>query len=264
MNLLESLTNITILDVVDVLIVAYLVYLVYKLLRGTIAINVFIGVILFYLFYLVVSYLDMKLLTAVMGKFVGFGVLFLVIIFQPEVRRFFLLIGNTLKGRLEFMENWLNLKGTKIATFRNERAADDIVKSISELSKTKTGALIVITDDFGWKNYSNTGVEINADVNDQLLESIFFKNSPLHDGAVIIAGDKIVAASCVVAVSQKQSLPGDLGLRHRAAVGVTESSNAMAIIVSEETGNISMAKGGKLFQNAAKSDIKSDLLNRLH
>jgi len=206
----------------------------------------------------------MKLLTTVMGKFVGFGVLFLVIIFQPEVRRFLLLIGNTLKGRLQFVENWLNLNGAKVANFQNENAADAIIKCVTELSKTNTGALIVITDDFGWKNYSNTGVEINADVNHQLLESIFFKNSPLHDGAVIIAGDKIVAASCVVAVSQKQTLPEDLGLRHRAAVGVTESSNAIAIIVSEETGKISLAKGGKLYQNISQVDIKKDLLSRLH
>lgn len=240
-----------------------MVYLVYKLLRGTRAINIFIGVILFYLFYLLVGFLEMELLTTVLGTFVGIGFLLLVIIFQPEVRRFLLLLGNTLKGRIAFLDKYFNKDGAS-QHFEHEGTADDIIVAVKNMSKTKTGGLIVITDDFGWKNYAHTGTEINADMNSNLIESIFFKNSPLHDGAAIISGDKIIAASCVVAVSQNKSLPSELGLRHRAAVGVTENTNALALIVSEETGDISIAKEGKLTLNISEEELKRNLLSRLH
>lgn len=205
----------------------------------------------------------MKLLRTVLGTFVSIGFLLLVIIFQPEVRRFLLIMGNSMKGRLNFLDDYFNLSGTT-DVFENEKSADDIIRAITNMSKTNTGGLIVLTDNFGWKNYANNGIEINANTNSHLLESIFYKNSPLHDGAVIMSGDKIIAASCVVAVSQKASLPSDLGLRHRAAVGVTESSNALAIVVSEETGKISIAKEGKLIQGIQEKELKEQILSVLH
>lgn len=205
----------------------------------------------------------MKLLRTVLGTFVSIGFLLLVIIFQPEVRRFLLIMGNSMKGRLNFLDDYFNLSGTT-DVFENEKSADDIIRAITNMSKTNTGGLIVLTDNFGWKNYANNGIEINANTNSHLLESIFYKNSPLHDGAVIMSGDKIIAASCVVAVSQKENLPSDLGLRHRAAVGVTESSNALAIVVSEETGKISIAKEGKLIQGIQEKELKEQILSVLH
>lgn len=205
----------------------------------------------------------MQLLRTVLGTFVSIGFILLVIIFQPEVRRFLLLMGNSMKGRLNFLDEYFNLSGAN-SDFENEKSADDIISAITNMSKTKTGGLIVLTDDFGWKNYANNGIELNANTNSHLLESIFFKNSPLHDGAVIMSGDKIVAASCVVAVSQNSSLASDLGLRHRAAVGVSENSNALAIVVSEETGNISMAKEGKLTQQVDLTELREHILSVLH
>ena len=205
----------------------------------------------------------MKLLRTVLGTFVSIGFLLLVIIFQPEVRRFLLIMGNSMKGRLNFLDDYFNLSGTT-DVFENEKSADDIIRAITNMSKTNTGGLIVLTDNFGWKNYANNGIELNANTNSHLLESIFYKNSPLHDGAVIMSGDKIIAASCVVAVSQKENLPSDLGLRHRAAVGVTESSNALAIVVSEETGKISIAKEGKLIQGIQEKELKEQILSVLH
>ena len=168
-----------------------------------------------------------------------------------------------MKGRLDFLDNYFNISGNT-ELFENEESADDIITAVTSMSKTKTGGLIVLTDDFGWKNYANSGIELNANTNSQLLESIFFKNSPLHDGAVIMSADKVIAASCVVAVSQSRDIPSDLGLRHRAAVGVTENSSALAIVVSEETGKISVAKGGKLIQNISNPDLKEHILSLLH
>jgi uncharacterized protein (TIGR00159 family) len=205
----------------------------------------------------------MQLLRTVLGTFVSIGFILLVIIFQPEVRRFLLVMGNTMKGRLDFLDNYFNISGNT-ELFENEESADDIITAVTSMSKTKTGGLIVLTDDFGWKNYANSGIELNANTNSQLLESIFFKNSPLHDGAVIMSADKVIAASCVVAVSQSRDIPSDLGLRHRAAVGVTENSSALAIVVSEETGKISVAKGGKLIQNISNPDLKEHILSLLH
>jgi len=205
----------------------------------------------------------MRNLRTVLGTFVSIGFLLLVIIFQPEVRRFLLLMGNTLKGRIQFLDKYFGFSN-KTETFENEKVADDIILAVTNMSKTKTGGLIVVTEDFGWRNYANNGIELNANSSSNLLESIFFKNSPLHDGAVIMSGDKIMAASCVVAVSEKRNLPNDLGLRHRAAVGVTENTNAISVIVSEETGQISMAKEGKLIKNVSTAELKENLLRRLH
>lgn len=258
-----NLVDIRVLDVIDVIIVAYLIYLVYKLLRGTAAFNIFIGAVLVYAIYRIVYWLDMKLLKQVLGIFVTGGVLFFVIVFQPEVRRFLLMLGNTLKGRLKFVDKLLG-SGSGAVKYLNESSAEDMVKAVYNLSKTKTGGLIVVTDDFGWKNYASTGVELDADISSFLIESIFFKNSPLHDGAIIISGDKIKAASCVVAVSQKKNLSNAMGLRHRAAIGVTENTNALSIIISEETGKIKIAQEGKIQEVEDPAILKQEILNRLH
>lgn len=252
---LLSLSDIKIWDVLDVLIVAYLMYVIYKLLRGTIAVNIFVGVLLLYLIYWLVGILDMKLLSLLLGKFVGFGVIILIIIFQPEVRKFLLILGNnTLKGRFNFINRFFKDE-TTILTELEENRRDELYDSMSWLSKQKMGALIVISKTGDWKSYASQGVELDAEIHHQLVESIFYKNSPLHDGAMVIIGQRIKAVSAILPITQRKNLEEDLGLRHRAGIGVTELTDACSFMVSEETGEISMAVEGKLTRKLSKETI---------
>jgi len=238
-------------------------YVLYKLLRGTVAFNIFIGVVLLYGIWWLVGILDMNLLSMLLGRFVAFGVIILIIIFQPEVREFLLVLGNTtLKGRLKFLERVFpqdvaELSEAKIAKL------NAIQDSLDYLSNSKTGALLVFSRE-PLNTIEATGVQINADISAPMLDSIFFKNSPLHDGAVLISGDKIKAGSCILPVSKNRDLPQDLGLRHRAAIGITENSNALSIIVSEETGQISSALRGKIKRNISKGKAKKIISNYMY
>ncbi len=254
--------NIRIWDVLDILIVVYLMYRIYKLLRGSIAFNIFIGVVIFYATYWVVTVLEMKLLSIALDKFVDVGVLIIVIIFQPEVRRFLLMIGNTTtRGRFPFLNNLFGNTVGKDATA--EKSQLQISKAIRWMSEHKMGALIVISDNLLWQNIASTGTAVNADVSSSLIENIFFKNSPLHDGAMIISGDQILAASCVLPVSDSAEISSDLGLRHRAAIGVTESAGVLSIVVSEETGALAYAADGKLHVDVDPTEMDRIILKRL-
>ncbi len=256
---LIAFSDIKIWDVLDVIIVAYLMYVIYKLLRGTIAVNIFVGVLLLYLIYWLVGILDMKLLSLLLGKFVGFGVIILIIIFQPEVRKFLLILGNnTLKGRFNFLSHLFKDENSALTEIE-ENHRDELYNSMEWLSKQKMGALIVIAQTGSWKSYASQGVEIDADIQRQLVESIFFKNSPLHDGAMVIVGQRIKAVSAILPISQKKNLEEDLGLRHRAGIGVTELTDACSFMVSEETGEISMAVDGNLTRNLSEETIKAAL-----
>lgn len=250
--------DIRILEILDVIIFGYLIYIIYNLVKGTIAFNIFIGAIILYSIYTIVNYLDMRLLSTLLGKFVGYGVLILIILFTAEIRKFLLLLGDTtLKGRLKFLDQF----------FGEERENDvsefeDIAATIAEASfhlcKTKTGALLVVTHE-DIPQIASTGTMLDANVNSMLLESIFFKNSPLHDGAVLLKIDKIIAASCILPVSKKDTISKDLGLRHRAAIGVSEAHITLAVIVSEETGEVSTAYRGKINRNLSPAQLKTEI-----
>jgi len=231
---------------------------IYNLVKGTIAFNIFIGAIILYSVYLLVDFLDMNLLSTLLGKFVGYGVLILIILFTPEIRKFLLLLGDTtLKGRLKFLDQFFGDQREEM-TSEYESVADEITESSFQLGKSKTGALIVLSyDDI--PQITGTGTRIDANVNANLLESIFFKNSPLHDGAAVINKDKILAASCILPVSKKDSISKELGLRHRAAVGMSESHETLSIIVSEETGEVSTASRGKIDRNISPSQLKKSI-----
>jgi len=195
---------------------------IYNLVKGTIAFNIFIGAIILYSVYLLVDFLEMNLLSTLLGKFVGYGVLILIILFTSEIRKFLLLLGDTtLKGRLKFLDQFFGDEREIIST-EFDTVADEITESSFHLGKTKTGALIVLTHN-DIPQITNTGTRIDGIVNANLLESIFFKNSPLHDGAAVLKRDKIIAASCILPVSKKDSISKELGLRHRAAIGMSES-----------------------------------------
>lgn len=232
--------------------------MIYNLVKGTIAFNIFIGAIILYSVYFVVDYLDMNLLSTVLGKFVGYGVLILIILFTAEIRKFLLLLGDTtLKGRLKFLDQFFGDEREKEVT-EFEEIAEMISEASFHLGKTKTGALLVLSHE-DIPQIANTGTLLNANVNTLLLESIFFKNSPLHDGAVLLKHDKVIAASCILPVSKKDTISKDLGLRHRAAMGMSESHKTLSVIVSEESGEVSTAFRGKINRNLSSTQLKTEI-----
>jgi diadenylate cyclase len=247
-------------DFVDIALVSILLYQIYKLIRGSIAINIFLGILALYLIYLVVRAAQMQLLATILGQFMGVGVLAMIILFQPEIRKFLLVIG---RGT-EFRENIFKA----IANWRNTYHDDFDVHQVTEAAKTmrasKTGALIVISRDVELKFYVETGDLLNAEVNKRLLLAIFSKGSPMHDGAVIIYKGRIKAARCVLPVSENDNLPAHFGLRHRAAVGMSESTDTLIIAISEETGRLVLARNGKYLRGLKLKQIEQRILDYLH
>ena len=241
-------------DILDILIVGYLMYQIYRLLKGNIAFNIFIGLLTLYVVWWLVNQLQMDLLEAILRQFVSVGVIIIVIIFQQEIRRFLLFLGNsTLRQRSQFLGRMLDRNiGPAEELDRHVRA---IKSAILRMSRNKTGALIVLMQDVMLDGILSSGTELGAEISDQLLESIFNKASPLHDGAVMINQGKILAASCILPVSENPNLPKSAGLRHRAAVGVTERFGVAAFIVSEETGYISYAFDGRLYRKLTEDRL---------
>ena len=229
-------------------------YQIYRLLRGTIAFNIFIGVVILYGIYWIVNLLEMSLLSMVLDKFVSWGVLLLIIIFQPEVRKFLIVLGdNTIKGRLKVLKNFFGIEDNKLEG--DVQLAEELRDSIFVLSEKRCGALIVIVGNDNLESTIATGIQVDAKISGALIESIFTKDSPLHDGAVIATGDRIVAAKCILPVSENKEIFKGLGLRHRAGVGITEISGATAIIVSEETGQVSSVYSGEINRSINKEQL---------
>lgn len=242
----ELFINIRFLDLIDILLVAFLLYNLYYLIKGTVAFNIFMGIFIVYLIWLVVQALNMELVGSILGKLFGVGVIALIVVFQQEIRKFLLLLGRRYRANQKFSLENLFPNQFKSTTESNLRS---IVDACSEMSTNKTGALIVIARDAELLEYTDTGSNIDAEISEELLKSIFFKNSPLHDGAVIISGNKIKAARCILPVSGRTNLKPSFGLRHRAAIGMSEETDAYVIIVSEETGHISLAHSGNIKEN---------------
>ncbi len=233
------------IDIIDILLVALLVFYVYRLIRGTAAMSIFIAIILLYFIWLLVRALKMELLNAIMGQVLGVGVIAIIIIFQQEIRRFLLHLGQNVgsKRRNNFITRTLfGSKGEAVTT----RTLDELTQAVSRMVSSKTGALIVMTHLSSLDAIIETGDRIDSNVNRRLIENIFFKNSPLHDGALIMNTNRLIAARCTLPMSDSQNIPAHYGMRHRAAVGVTEQTDATAIVVSEETGGISFVKEGVL------------------
>lgn len=241
-------------DVLDILIVAFIFYQIYRLVKGTAAINIFAGIFIFYLAWLLVRAFNMELISSILGQFIGMGVIALLIVFQQEVRRFLLLIGSKYN-----LQNIFNLESFFSKPEIKEDVSDAIVEACDRFSKSFTGALIVFAQNTELFNYAQTGVILKAKVTDELIENIFFKNTPLHDGAVIIADNKILAARCILPVSDRLDIPGSMGLRHRAALGLSSVSDAMIVVVSEETGNITFFKDGNYKVRVTPEELKKFL-----
>ena len=237
----------TFLDVLDILLVATLLYYIYKLLKGTVAINIFIGIALIVLIWKITEALQMKMLSSLLGTLISLGAIAILIVFQPEVRKFLLMLGSTnFTNKRSFLKQLKFLK-TEIHTNMD---VETIVSACELLASTKTGALIVLERNHNLDFVKSTGDKINAEINSPILESIFYKNSPLHDGAIIIKDNFIVGTRIILPLSTK-TLPSRFGLRHRAAIGITEKTDALCLVVSEETGKISYIKNGEflLFKN---------------
>lgn len=249
------------IDIIDILLVAVLLYELYRLLKGTVAINIFFGIVALVLIWQVVNALQMELLTKILGAFISVGFIALIVIFQPEIRRFLLALGTTTfmrrKGR-RFLFWRLNIDSQPGID------ADSIVLACNHLAEMKLGALLVLTRKNELKQYINTGEVVDARLSAPLLEAIFYGQGPLHDGAVVISGNMIMAAACILPVSGNTGIPKRLGLRHRAAVGISEVSDAIAIVVSEENSKISFAEGGKLHQKVSVAQLKSFLENEFY
>ena len=244
-------------DVIDIMLVSILLYQVYKLMRGSVAVKIFLGVLSLYLIYLIVRAAQMELLGLILGQFMGVGVLAAIILFQPEIRKFLLLIGKTTDFNKGNLLNGLFVWKKKAA--RESYNITPIIEASKSLGGTNTGALIVLSKDSELKFYAESGDIIDAYLSKRLLLSIFNKHSPLHDGAVIIFKGKIKAARCILPVSESDSLPAQFGLRHRAALGMSEITDTLILIVSEETGQFSLAKNGKLMHNLSPQELRKKI-----
>ena len=239
-------------DLIDILLVAYLLYQTYRLMKDSGSINIFVGILVFIGCWIIVSQvLEMRLLGSIFDKLVSVGVLALIVLFQDDVRKFLVTVGSH--------KRWENVLRFLRKSKQEKIEQSDImpiVMACMSMSKSKTGALIVIEKNLPLNEIIRSGETINADVNQRLIENIFFKNSPLHDGAMIIRHNQIIAAGCILPVSHDLNIPKELGLRHRAAMGVSQETDALAIIVSEETGGISAAYKGQFHLRLTAEELE--------
>jgi uncharacterized protein (TIGR00159 family) len=231
-----------IIDFIDVFLVAILLYYIYKLVKGTVAINIFIGIIIIYFIWRLTDFLNMFMLSSIFGGFMKVGIIALIVVFQPEIRKFLLMVGSTNFGnKRKFLGRFSFLKSET----QNETDVETLVSACSRMGNSKTGALIVLERNNNLDFLTGTGDEMNIKVTQPIIESIFFKNSPLHDGAIIIENNVVKATRVILPVNNEKTIPQRFGLRHRAAIGITEKTDALALVVSEETGHISYIKNGE-------------------
>lgn len=246
------------IDLLDIVLVGFLLFQMYRLIRGSLAFNIFIGFIIVYFLWLLVRFSGMELLAGILNQFISVGVIALLIVFQPEIRKFLLYLGKS--GQFKKSGFWSKLFYTNFesnALF--ETNVPEILMAIDNLKKQKNGALIVLSKTSRMQMIASSGVMLDSNISAKLLESIFEKNSPLHDGAVIIFDYKIVAANCVLPVSDNLEQANRLGMRHRAALGISEISDALTIIISEEKGTLSYTRNGRLMNDITIEELKNVL-----
>ena len=233
-------------DILDILLLALLIYIVFRWIRGTSAMSIFVAIISLYVIRVIVSAFNMRLMTNIMETVLDVGVIAVIVIFQPEVRKFLMRLGsrymNSTRGRA-ILNRIQGRSGKESNIFVNE-AVNDLTEACRRMSEEKTGALIVLAHKASLEEIISTGDRIDAAIHLRLIMNLFFKNSPLHDGAVIISGGRIVAARCTLPITERTDIPASYGMRHKAAIGITEETDADVITVSEETGKISFIKGG--------------------
>ena len=243
-------------DIIDIVLVSILLLQAYKLIRGSVAIKVFLGFLSLYLIFLVVRAAQMELLTSILGQFMGVGIIALIILFQQEIRKFLLIIGRTTAFDREDLFKTI---GGFLRASTDKLNFTPIIEATKAMAGSNTGALIVVSKNSGLKFYAESGDPIDAIVSKRLLMSIFNKFSPLHDGAVIIFKNRIVAARCILPVTEQTEIPAQFGLRHRAAIGMSEITDTILIVVSEETGQITTVRNGFANHNLSPQELRQEL-----
>lgn len=254
MDIFKDIIKLEFIDFIDVFLVALLLYYAYKLIKGTVAINIFIGIIIIYGAWRLTDFLNMELLTGIFGGFMKVGIIALIVVFQPEIRKFLLMVGSTNFGRRRKFLQHINFLKTET---NDETDVDAVISACTKMSMSKTGALIVFERNNNLDFLSQTGDEMNIKVTQPIIESIFFKNSPLHDGAIVVSNNVVKATRVILPVNNEKNIPQRFGLRHRAAIGVTEKTDALALVVSEETGHISYFKDGEFVVYEDTSELNS-------
>ncbi|MDE6810916.1 MAG: diadenylate cyclase CdaA [Muribaculaceae bacterium] len=250
--------NFGIKDVIDILLVATLLYYIYRLMKKSGSLSLFYGVLFFTVVWVVAAeILSMRLTGTILDKFMSIGLIVLVILFQDQIKRFLIDLGS--QRQWHRLKRWLRHGSGEDDSSRHHGEIMSVVYACMSMSKSKTGALIVFQRKMPLTDYEKTGDIIEADINTRLIENIFFKNSPLHDGAMIIADNKIVSVGCILPVSHDMNIPKNLGLRHRAALGMSQVTDAVCVIVSEETGNISVALDGEIRVKVSAIDLENIL-----
>ncbi len=245
-------------DILDIVIVALMLYYLYRIMKESGTINVFFGVLAFIAVWVLSSeILNMRLIGTILDKFMSIGLLVLVILFQDQIKRFLVELGS--QRRWHFIKNLFHHHDKDEESDTSRSWVMPIVYACMNMSKSKTGALIVIKQSMSLEQYERTGDMIDAQINSRLIENIFFKNSPLHDGALIIADGRIKAAGCILPVSHDTNVPRSLGLRHRSALGISQATDAVAVVVSEETGGISIAHRGILTTKLTSTELEQRL-----
>ena len=250
--------KISVLDLIDIFLVAVILFQFYRLIRGTAAFSIFLGIFFIYLFWLIVKAMKMELISLILGQVIGVGAIALIIVFQQEIRRFLLVIGNRYISRSR--SSFGNFFQSVENEISNPREAEEIVRASDSMAAKKIGALMVIGRKSRLDMYTEGGEIVNALISADLIETIFFKNSPLHDGAILIEDSKILAVRCPLPVTEQINLPPRYGMRHRAAIGISEHTDALVVVISEETGNISVADAGILTKVKGSKELREILL----
>ena len=240
------------MDILDILMVAAILFVLFRWIRGSSAMNIFIAIVILLIVRVIVGSLGMKLMTSLMDTLFDVGLLALIIIFQPEIRHFLMRLGGSSSWWRKVIGRLVSSRGSNVA----EKAVEEIVEACRVMGEQKTGALIVIPGQDPLQYIIETGDRVDAIVSRRLILNLFFKNSPLHDGAMIISGERIVAARCTLPITGRSDIPHDLGMRHKAAIGITEETDCDVIVVSEETGRVSFVHGGGLRRVGNRNELK--------
>lgn len=254
--MLPGLPSITFVDIIDIILVAFLAYQVYKAVRGTNVLRIFWALIIIYILWQLATLFGMRLTSTILGQFISIGLILLIIVFQPEIRRFLLLVGTKTSIEGDSLLKRFKFWKKHVSDQKSSLDLEPYIQACMHMSQSKTGALIVFIRQNEVNEIINTGERIDAIVSSALLETLFFKNSPLHDGAVLVKGNQVVAARCILPVSSNLSIDPNLGLRHRSAIGVTEQLDVISVIVSEETGAISYAVGGEIHHDVTPVQLR--------
>lgn len=249
-----SFLEISFIDIVDILLVALLLFYAYRLVKGTVAINIFIGIVIFYLIWKITDIINLDVLSNILGKFISVGFFALIVVFQQEIRKFLLLIGSSNFASRRNVIRYFKFLNQDQDTLKVDLTA--LLSACEKMAAEKTGAIIVLEKENSLDFLTSTGDEANIELSAQILETIFFKNSPLHDGAIIVKNNFIKATRVVLPVSDSTTIPARFGLRHRAAVGISEKTDALVLVISEQTGKISYVKDGQFSKFKNLEDLR--------